>query len=78
MEFKYKTPLNIKTTDAQNIEVFRNGKNSISRAEREFSRRAFANFRFRRRISAPLSAPRRRGAAGRFALYFQEKTCLPT
>lgn len=26
MEFKYKTPLNIKTTDAQNIEVFRNGK----------------------------------------------------
>lgn len=26
MEFKYKTPLNIKTTDAQNIEVFRNGR----------------------------------------------------
>ena len=26
MEFKYTTPLNIKTTDAQNIEVFRNGK----------------------------------------------------
>lgn len=25
-EFRYKTPLNVKTTDAQNIEVFRNGK----------------------------------------------------